>query len=746
MRLHFEKLCMYDRKSEPCTVGIPFAKGTLKDVSQISISDGENDVLSQSKITSKWDDGSIKWALVNFLADLPGNKAKDYYCNLENRVKENDILKKNENIVTIVKAENVVIDTGVLSLKLGNVNEKIFKSIISSGAVYEEGQIVGPIIEDNNNQAWTTYVGENSWEIIEDGPVRSIVETKGKHKNQSNDEFMNYTIRIYAYAGKPWIKLDYQIMNCENEEYQDIKSIEIKINNKNSNLDGIETALATSNYQSEIRTGKKDDKLYHLIDAEQLIYEANEHMPETFYGTFFADFNDKTTGGICATIFQAHQNFPKAMQVDKNGINIKILPEESDGLRIYQGMAKTHKVFLHFHDANEDITDLNVRSLQFQMPDRPVLDTEVYKEANVCENIFVENKINSVENYFVGKMDGRGKAYGILNWGDMPDAGYTSQGRGNGEPVWTNNEYDFPHAAMLMYIRTRERRMLDYMLVTAEHWMDVDICHYSEDPIRIHAQVEHSAHHTSGVVTPSHEWVEGLFDYYHMTGEREAYDTAINLGKSILRQLEQPKFHKKGGINARETGWALRALIALYKETNDEGWLKPADWIVSHFEAWKEEYGEWLAPYTDHVAIRVPFMISIAACSLMRYYRVRPQEKLKKMILDAVDDMIENCMLETGLFYYKELPSLRRLGNNTILLEALSSAYELTGNVSYLKYGIETFKRETKGTISNIGGKGKIKVKDAVILQGPGTKGIAQSFYPVVSYYLSCTKEGILTE
>ena len=244
-----------------------------------------------------------------------------------------------------------------------------------------------------------------------------------------------------------------------------------------------------------------------------------------------------------------------------------------------------------------------------------------------------------------------------------------------------------------MYARTAERRMLDYMLVTAEHWMDVDVCHFNDDPLRFQAQITHSANHVSGEVEASHEWVEGLFDYYHQTGDKFSYDTAIGIGENILRQLARPRYQKKGGINARETGWALRALVALYIETNDEKWLEPAETIVGHFTAWKEEYGAWLAPYTDHTAIRVPFMIAIAVGSLMRYYRIRPQEEIKDLILDAVKDLIENCKLENGLFFYKELPSLRRLGNNTIILEALAIAYELTKDTSYLLAGKETFQK-----------------------------------------------------
>lgn len=739
IKLHFEKLSRFNRCMEPCNVAIPFPKGKLIDFSKIAISDGDKNFPSQSSVTSKWEDGSIKWLLVNFLADLPGNNSKDYYCTLN----ETSSVLPYEKISIVENDDLLCINTGAIKVYLNNLYKKeLFNKIESKNLSYENSKIVGPVILNDSSESFKVLVGENGWDIVEEGPVRAIIQTKGKHYNYKDNAWMNFVIRIYAYAGKPWIKMDYQIINCENCEEQELKGIEIKFENNPEKIEKVHTAIATSNYASKIVQGEGKNKLYHLIDAKQLVYEANEHFPETIYGTFWADSCSDEKGGICVTIYQAHQNFPKAIEADGSGITIKILPQESQSLKLIQGMAKTHSLFLHFHGLEEDIKSLNIRSLQFQMPDRPVIDPEVYENARVFEDVFSHRKINEVEQSLIYKADSRGKAYGILSWGDAPDPGYTEQGRGNGEPVWTNNEYDFPHATMLMYARSSERRMLDYMLVAAQHWMDVDVCHYNDDPLRYQAEIIHSARHVTGEVEASHEWVEGLLDFYHMTGEKSVYDTAIGVGENILRLLSQPRYQKKGEINARETGWALRALVALYKETYDEKWLLVSEKIVEHFKAWKEEFGGWLSPYTDHTAIRVPFMISIAVGSLMRYYNVKPKKNIKNMIVEAVDDMVDNCILENGLFYYKELPSLRRLGNNTLVLEALKDAYELTGNVKYLKAGIETFKCNIKNSTAK--GGGKRIVGDAVILLGPGPKGFAQSFYPIVSYYCAAVKEGIL--
>jgi hypothetical protein len=465
-------------------------------------------------------------------------------------------------------------------------------------------------------------------------------------------------------------------------------------------------------------------------------------MAEVFYGTLFADYNSEK-GGLCATIYQAHQNYPKAVKAHSQGLVVSLVPKDVNKVVMQSGMAREQKILLHFHGSNEKLSELNNRSIIYQMPDRPVLKPEVYRDAQVFEDVFVENKISDVEMKLTICADNHSRCYGMMNWGDSPDPGYTLQGRGGGESVWTNNEYDFSHACTLMYVRTGARRFLDYMLVSSRHWMDVDICHFSDDPLTYGGQWEHAKGHCIGShMACSHEWVAGLLDYYHFTGEEEAYQAAIGIGNNVLRLLDSPQFQEYGALHARETGWALRTLVDLYNETNDESWLEKCDWIVGHFEQWEKKYGYFLAPYTDNTEIRVVFMIAVAINSLMRYYHVRPDEKIKGMIIRATDDLMENCRLDSGLFYYKELPSLQKPSNPNIL-ESLTIAYGLTGDIKYLQAGIPTFKLFLE-SVAPLPLISKRIENDALIHEGEGTKKFAQSFRPVVTFYNAASKNKLL--
>jgi hypothetical protein len=282
------------------------------------------------------------------------------------------------------------------------------------------------------------------------------------------------------------------------------------------------------------------------------------------------------------------------------------------------------------------------------------------------------------------------------------------------------------------------------MIAAGSHWMDVDVCHYSKDPLLLGGQWEHTRGHcVDGCMVCSHEWVEGLLDYYHFTGDERALETAFGIGENVRRLLETPMYQVSGESNARETGWALRTLTALYIETNDPKWVEKGEWIVGHFKEWTEEYGEWIAPYTDNTAIRTGFMISVAVGSLMRYYRVFPSEELKDLIMGAVDDLLENCLMANGLFYYKELPSLNRLGNNTLLLEAMTVGYELTGDTKYLEAGRTTFWSNIRDVSGAALGDKRI-VEDAVIVNGGPTKSFAQSCVPLSVYYKAIADAGML--
>lgn len=810
--IFFDKLYRYDRIMEPCGVCIPFAKGELKDADGVAVLEDGAVMPSQTKVTSRYADGSVRYIYTRFMANLPGNKGKTLKLVTDKtgmhgmeHGDEQGIVHASSETAGQLAGEHTTglphlsltrisdgyrVNTGAVDFTVNDNSDGIFADVNDGYKKYTKDNFDGPYLKDGEGNVYGVRL--DSWKVVEAGDVCVILSCDGVNASDDTGRQYRFTVRLTAYAGKPWVEVSYRLFNTSSDKLH-VASLcfyikgeagnglddklsdmnyeaepdstgcgdkltdnseaagpvyftrgtgELAMFDERIDVAGVRTIAAISNYKTDFFIGRDGCEVNRVIDDKHLLNEANEHYGEVFYGTFMADRTDKD-GGICATVYQAQQNYPKAVKACREGIVVMLVPEGVNKVVMNSGTAREQRLLLHFHGPAEPIQELDNRSLIYQMPDRPYIDPAVFKNAGVMIDVFPEVKDDDVEIAIIGKGDAHSRSYGMMNWGDTIDVNYTRQGRGNGRVVWSNNEYDYPHSCALEYARTGIRRFQDYLIVAASHWMDVDVCHYSENPLRIGGQWEHTAGHCdNGIMVCSHEWVEGLIDYYHFTGDERGLETAIGIADNVSRLLDTPMYAKPGEANARETGWALRSLTAMYVETGDERWISKCEWIIDSFKAWTDEYGEWLAPYTDNTSIRVGFMISVAVGSVMRYYRVFPREDIKQMLLKAIDDLIENCLMDVGLFYYKELPSIARLGTNNLLLESLAIGYELTGDKKYLVPGLKTFKKAIYASNKTALGAKRIE-EDAVITEGEGTKGFAQGLIPLVTYYKAVSEAGL---
>lgn len=746
--LHFEKLSMFARVAECARVAVPVAEGVLDDASSVVVRDADGTALpTQARVTARWSDGSVKWLLVHMLVDLPGDAARTVQLDLTG----GDAPAPAEPVRLERRDGWVSVRNGALTIDLGGPGEAVIAGTVLDEPAFEAGQWLGPRVTCDGVR-YVARVGAEGWRTIHDGPVFTSLETRGRHVREdgsadSGGEWLDFALRINLSAGRPWFEAEYRLINREETEQIELEAITWDLAPSGVDPAQVRTGLGHSNYRTTIEQRDAGEPLEMLIDADFLIYQSNEQIPEVHYGTFWADWTGPA-GGVCVTQHQAHQNFPKAMRVSGDGLSAQILPPGSNTLTLPRGMAKMHRLQFHLHDASAPLEQIDVRTLQYQMPDRPTLEPTAYREAELFPGIWPKRDVPRVERFLIDLADERTRAYGIKHWGDAPDVGYTHQGRGRGELVWTNNEYDLPHAAMMMYAHTGERRMLDYLLVAAEHQMHIDVCHDSDDPLRHRGQVIHADNHVNQRVSPCHQWVTGLLDYHHQTGDPFALETALGIGENVLAHLERPELREPGAAATRVTGWALRTLMALYEETFEQRWIEPAHAIAQQFRDWHERYGAWVAPYTSHTMARVPFMMSIAACSLMRYWRVTGDRATAELIVAAVDDIITHCLTPDGRFYYKELPSLRRRSAGAQVLESLAYAYELTGDRRFLDAGRTGFEELIGSGGGNRRGGwsgGKYAAGDAVIVPpGPGPKAFPATFMSAITLYTQLVEADML--
>ena len=687
--LYFEKISQFDRRAEPVTVSIPFARGRLGDPRALVVRDGDARLPAQRRVLATWPDASVKWLLVHFQPDLPGNEDKTLHLEIA------DSPPDVEPQATIEVAETpggIAVNTGPLSFLIPNEGFLPIRNVRLAGTLLWGMTPFKGFTMRCDGQEVSSAAGPVRLEIEEAGPLRAVVRALGKHRRPDGSGYLDLHGRITAYAGKPYVEIEHQFVHAEQEPELALEAVELAFAPQAVGFSHL--ALGQGYYRTAIEESDNDALEMALI-AETVLYQANEHFIDSFYGDFWVDWRDDRAG-LTLSIYQAHQNFPKKLRVGRDGIVCSLYPGDAPPAPLLQGMAKTHRILLHFHPTETPLQGCSVRSLQFQLPDRPTLSRAWCRENNPwLEDFFPERIPDRLITYLNRLHDGRPAALGMFHFGDAPDAGYTNQGRGRGHTVWVNNEYDHPHACALYYSLTGQRRVLDSALVTARHWLDVDLCHYSADSLVNGGLKIHTRYHVTGGAPPSHQWTEGLLDYYFLTGRTEALEAARSVAENIVRHLARPEMSTPGATSVREGGWALRAMVGMWVGTGEERWKAEARRLAKMYLDWYDEYGALLAPYTSHSMPRVTFMISLTVNSFARYLLVEDDPglvaRVERLIVETVDDMLAHCLGPDGIAYYKELPSLRRTAPTYHLLEALTHAYRITGDAKYLKVATRQF-------------------------------------------------------
>ncbi len=154
------------------------------------------------------------------------------------------------------------------------------------------------------------------------------------------------------------------------------------------------------------------------------------------------------------------------------------------------------------------------------------------------------------------------------------------------EPVWTNNEYDVVHTLATQVMRTGTDDHFRMLRWAARHNVEIDFLSYSDDPWHHRASPFHSHFHNRKGAITSHFWTQGLLQYYCLTGDRDALETALALGDKIIEvnhnaTVRQWKFD-------REIGWALLALCCLV-EAGENRYLEEASSIATYLQGYDRQ-------------------------------------------------------------------------------------------------------------------------------------------------------------
>jgi len=703
----------------PVTFGIPFPKGTLTSPENVRVLNpiGE-EVPIQVSVLGEWPDGSIKWLLVDFQADVKPMSQAEYKLEFGRA-----ILRKEKKLGVIVNQKGSIIEvvTGPLKLVIDPAEPyfpgRVWLDQDGDGIFSPDEELTEPILEgtmeliDAYGKVYNNLKGPCRAEIEEEGPLRVVVKVVGEHQAEDGSRLFNYVTRIHAYAGKSFIRVFHTWENDYlDDDFIRIRSLILKTPLRLQNPFCI--LLGDGVYQSN-----NNPTLFQSLDDDYTIVEEGIIRDRGKRAKGLIDLSDRRWG-LTVVVRDFWQNYPKSLGSDANTIIVGICPplprqlyppiaDLEDKLYYYllngeyklkQGISKTHELLYYFHKGNFKAANAEVYAEFLREPIIVRAPPLWYRDSKALGDFAVANRerfqnyeenINKAfDRYLKNREDGR--EYGMLNFGDWwGERGFD----------WGNMEYDTPQAFILQYIRSGDSRFFKAAEEAARHYMDVDTVHHSRDRKRVGMVYAHCLCHvgdyypdnyrkgaiSSGLGTISHTWIDGLLDYYFLTGYRRSFEVA----KKIADRYASYYTVNYDFTNCRNPGWHLILTTAMYNATYDEFYLNAAKIIVRRvLERQTPNVGGWLRQMMPGHCHCIPrhrgnagFMVGILLSGLKRYHEITGDKSVADSIVKGADFLINDMWIPNlKCFRYTSCPKSEAAPLlNSLILEGISYAHRLSG-------------------------------------------------------------------
>lgn len=742
--LRVEELAGFERTIEPVRSGVPFPKGALIDPGQVRLVAGHSEVPMDAQVLAKWDDGSIKWLLLDFQTSLQPHEGRDYALEYGPGISSNSQagLKIEEN------DEYLRVDTGAARFEISKNTFGILKRFFvraNQGWTLACDEGIDIVARNYVYRNYTTKAPECEYfaEVEERGSVHAVIKVTGTLVWRAKEVVKNtlsYTLRLYCCAGSPDIRLTFTLKNRQQEAYEILRSLEITAPLVDASANIVagwgndscgHFELGAQPDMLILQTGPTNLRPWEqfscaVIDSEGRIVDRRDKSPG------WAALEEDALG-VCAAVRNFWQKHPKGFRFEPGLMAISLHPMHAEHFVLSQGMKYTDDVLLSLYTPATRQASLR-SAAAFGHPLFAKATPQWYCESGAMGWLSPvdDHNFRRYEQLLRQSFDSlvRGQEqeamYGALNFGDT-SGDYTTQ-----RDYWLNQEYDTPHCCFMMFARSGDTRYLDWGRDAARHQADVDTIHFCTDNLEaIGSQYKHEWAHISyrHGIDQSHKgphdhiWAEGLCECYLLTGDRRSLEIARGVGDFLIKRVGRGL----GNVNPRSYGWPLVALCAIYETTGDEKYLEGAADVVRQALArnhptrgiWQDKWG--VDEHGREILGNKIFMVGVLMEGMAQYHRITGDEDVKIWLAKTGRTICDEGWVEKDKgFYYTPSLADRDKGRTTDLRElmGLAYAYKLSGDKKLIRIAQESF---------DAGQDAILKQLEGGIMSGKGFTTLARS-------------------
>jgi hypothetical protein len=710
---------------------VPLPQGLLRDPDHVCLRDASGEAVPiQTRMVARWPDDSIKILQICFPVTLDAKASAAY--TLEAPAKP----RGKPPVALSVKEhkDSIEVDTGPVRAVLSTTHGRILDAVYRGEARLNPDAGAWDLVlqTEDGTQLHANAATVAQTQVLEHGPLRALIVRRGWFASEDGKPTrLEYRLQTEFFAGSDEVRVQSFLINRDDAPEVYLKRWSM--------------ALAWNGAQNgAVLLGDRELQ----AQAGAVLYQHRENQVTWTGREAFARKGGKCGGlvrlpGLALGSRWFWQRFPQAIHFAQDQLVQDFIPEPYDeqdlptewakrmaertdryqvggicypqspgkmGLfRLARGEALRQETLFRFTAERAPLPQLLAdldAPLRAHADAKYVSSTRAYGQLHPQDEAVYPAYEKSVEAFLTGYLAKRirRREYGFENYGDDT----FEWGYGPSYTYWSNSEYDHHHGFALQYLRSGEKRWWDEFEKTAREYADVVVIHHAVPGSYPQKGGPHHhnatsmwmpsderqywvADHTKAGAHSSHAWAEGMVDYWFLTGDPWAEEVVREMTDWYVQIVAQNRYGAGG--QERGPGWALIALSALARATNDPqifaAGQSVANWIVN----WQDPVrGVVSVPISEQPSYEggTVFMHGIVGRGLGRWYDVTGDPRVRRALLGIADWLLTEPMDQPGRFWYKQAPNcMHGYGSTSQALNAIAYAYELTDNTRYAQVADE---------------------------------------------------------
>jgi|GEM_PF-731364 len=613
-----------DLTAWPARVSIPFPRGRKPDGFSAKGPDGKL-VPVQYRTLTTWPDGSPRWVQLDFQAQQAGRHVVTDSAAGARPTLPVEIRRKGDTLLVSVGRLHVTLDPASTAVPSSITWEG--KALASPAAPFQF------MVTGTDGVSYPAGKPSAGLKIEAEGPNRFQASWETTHADAAGHRLLDARFRIEFLAGLEGFSLSYQFFHkLPGHDRLEVAAIEAAFPFDTLARDGGQAVVTQEAYtefwlRRFVRTTNAVPILLdltrrdpHVEDGPAVLQDTTNYpwflMPDKARPMGHAVALENRLVAVACAMRDFEQQRPKTLTVRPGEIRFGIWPKRAGVLSLPQGRS-CRQVF-HFRfspPAMEAVDNLLTRPERCHIePAACWLEKADSVHAGPTWDpphlLAVSGRAETYLSAFLTRGASRWISVGeMFNYGDVPETGYTmgyiTLGRSPAEatgreyhlrsdgglhdllhtadhqpPVWANNEYDGIYCCMLEALRARDPRLLQNAQSAARHQIEVDFVHYSDYWQHHRSTPAHTFDHvTTTSSIPSHQWTQGLYYYYAVTGDDDVPEVVRAICDYDLMHIQRPELADALQFD-RELGWTVLALVFGYELTAEKKYIDAAKKII----------------------------------------------------------------------------------------------------------------------------------------------------------------------